>query len=538
MMVGASLTNVRSEGWRPTMLIHLQKKLSCALRLDCGLNRGATVSLRILIHRNLVFYVEWYKQWILSAPVGQGTVMKNLTQFVIHGLFTTKNIEINIDGNVVIIVGPNGIGKSTVASIFYNFVSMQWDRLLLFPFDSLSITIGDQIISATRDDLASLAHVSTVAERLSLPSGYQQALSKIVQAGLINEFLSDKRISKKNVEFFAALTGSTPVTIETLHRRAAHQFSAIGEDLFTVGASRLKTLLTEHITARVIYLPTYRRIEKDIQEIFPHFEERFRRAIGEHLAMKSGRSNSHYVELVSFGMDDVRESIAEKVQQLKSYSLSQHNALSAAYLRDVIRGNADKFDEQLITSLTEPAIDNILQRVSETTLVQRDKDLLKQKIGKIKGKKSIDVADKYLAHYFSQLVQINEEIKSKEEDVRSFVNVCNKYLTPGKTIAYEDANFNISVVDDEGRLLELRHLSSGEKQVVSLFAHLYLDDQDQQIIIIDEPELSLSVPWQKEFLPDIVAAPRCEFLLAVTHSPFVFQNHLESKSVDLRRTMH
>ena len=45
--------------------------------------------------------------------------------------------------------------------------------------------------------------------------------------------------------------------------------------------------------------------------------------------------------------------------------------------------------------------------------------------------------------------------------------------------------------------------------------------------MIDEPELSLSVPWQKRFLVDIHNANFCEGIVAVTHSPFIFENELE-----------
>jgi predicted ATPase len=47
-------------------------------------------------------------------------------------------------------------------------------------------------------------------------------------------------------------------------------------------------------------------------------------------------------------------------------------------------------------------------------------------------------------------------------------------------------------------------------------------------VIIDEPELSLSVPWQRRFLPDILATGQCKGLIAVTHSPFIFDNELET----------
>ena len=43
------------------------------------------------------------------------------------------------------------------------------------------------------------------------------------------------------------------------------------------------------------------------------------------------------------------------------------------------------------------------------------------------------------------------------------------------------------------------------------------------LVLIDEPELSLHVTWQKTFLPDlleIVSATKFDVLLA-THSPFI-----------------
>jgi len=46
-------------------------------------------------------------------------------------------------------------------------------------------------------------------------------------------------------------------------------------------------------------------------------------------------------------------------------------------------------------------------------------------------------------------------------------------------------------------------------------------------VIIDEPELSLSVTWQKRFLEDILNTGRMNGLIAVTHSPFVYDNELK-----------
>lgn len=61
----------------------------------------------------------------------------------------------------------------------------------------------------------------------------------------------------------------------------------------------------------------------------------------------------------------------------------------------------------------------------------------------------------------------------------------------------------------------------------------YLEKRDEVAIFFDEPELSLSIEWQKTLLPDILASGKCKFLFATTHSPFIFENDLEEFTVDL-----
>ena len=62
---------------------------------------------------------------------------------------------------------------------------------------------------------------------------------------------------------------------------------------------------------------------------------------------------------------------------------------------------------------------------------------------------------------------------------------------------------------------------------------LYLEKKNDVAIFFDEPELSLSIEWQKTLLPDILDSGKCKFLFATTHSPFIFENELEAFTVDL-----
>lgn len=79
----------------------------------------------------------------------------------------------------------------------------------------------------------------------------------------------------------------------------------------------------------------------------------------------------------------------------------------------------------------------------------------------------------------------------------------------------------------------MESLSSGEKQMISLFARLYLYPGNK-VLLIDEPELSLSLDWQRKILVDALRAPSCKQIIAITHSPFIFDNELESYAGALR----
>ena len=95
----------------------------------------------------------------------------------------------------------------------------------------------------------------------------------------------------------------------------------------------------------------------------------------------------------------------------------------------------------------------------------------------------------------------------------------------------------ISDTKQRRNIIKLAQLSSGEKQIISLFSKLYLEDNGNKknIIIIDEPELSLSLKWQKMLLPDIIKTENCDLLLTVTHSPFIFDNEFDDYAKEIRK---
>jgi len=176
------------------------------------------------------------------------------------------------------------------------------------------------------------------------------------------------------------------------------------------------------------------------------------------------------------------------------------------------------------------SIEMIFESLNEEELLDVDKMQIKEKLVSIIGKtKSYDEYDKIVIYYYNMLIKRYESLKLIENQLEHFFYVCNQYLS-GKEFVYKPKSFEyaITVQSRNGTLKEMNieQLSSGEKQIVALLSYIYLFVKQPCTIIIDEPELSLSVPWQETILEDIVKSQRCNQLIVATQSPFVYDNSL------------
>lgn len=167
----------------------------------------------------------------------------------------------------------------------------------------------------------------------------------------------------------------------------------------------------------------------------------------------------------------------------------------------------------------------------------QNKMKLREIISKLKKSDSLSEYENIIAHYFIQLINFQHELLKKEVDIVNFCKICNNYLVD-KEIIYDSKNFKIQIIykdndlnyiyNNDNTTIKLQNLSSGEKQIVSIFSHILLSEMGSFFLLIDEPELSLSVEWQKEFLLDIYNTKSCHGIFAVTHSPFICDNKLMS----------
>ena len=118
-----------------------------------------------------------------------------------------------------------------------------------------------------------------------------------------------------------------------------------------------------------------------------------------------------------------------------------------------------------------------------------------------------------------------DSVNTIESEVESYINICQSFLHNKKLIMNKDSKGNIDIkILDEDSIIRENDLSDGEKQILSIFCKLYFKEKKDIILLIDEPEISLNINWQKELIPSIVKSGKCSLIVATTHSPFIFQN--------------
>lgn len=469
----------------------------------------------------------------------------NLTQFSIIGLHGKLDIKIPIRDNKLILIGVNGLGKTTVVNFIYFVLTDQWARLMDYEFSEIEMVIDDQYVKIDKADIRSKVRSSELHQRqLQRLSGRYtfppRMLRSVMGHPLYKEYLTAPLSSNFFANIARVISKDTEIPLATLSRIAQELNRDANRELFPEATeppsiATLSNVLKDSGKNKVIYLPTYRRIEQDLKSVFPNVDENELRNLANAAETTLGNRSKGHVELVQFGMQDVESKISEELDLIRKSTSSQLSNLTGTYLQDIISNRAGEIPHDLLRVIPVEAVASVLGRVDENTLSAGDKKEVEAAIRRIKADATnSDVRDGYLAYFFGRLFDIYNDLYNNEANIRLLMETCNRYLER-KRLNYNDQTFTMEILDDEGASLEWKMLSSGEKQVASLFTHLYLSKEESHIVIIDEPELSLSVPWQKALLPDIVEARNCNLLIAVTHSPFIYSNELDKYAVDLGR---
>lgn len=106
-----------------------------------------------------------------------------------------------------------------------------------------------------------------------------------------------------------------------------------------------------------------------------------------------------------------------------------------------------------------------------------------------------------------------------------FTTILNERRFTFKTIQInKEKGFHF--VTSKGKELSLTDLSSGEQHEVVLLYELIFRTTSNTLVLIDEPEISLHITWQKEFLKDLLAIIELQKMqvIVATHSPSIIND--------------
>lgn len=140
-------------------------------------------------------------------------------------------------------------------------------------------------------------------------------------------------------------------------------------------------------------------------------------------------------------------------------------------------------------------------------------------------KESHQLMARILQPYFDGIRAKLDALQGIYQLLNLFIIHMNSFYS-NKTVTFGLQN-GLSISSSKGNRILPRMLSSGEKQLLLLFCNTLIARERSAIFIIDEPEISLNVKWQRRLLKallDFISGSNVQFLLA-THSLEILALH-------------
>jgi hypothetical protein len=132
--------------------------------------------------------------------------------------------------------------------------------------------------------------------------------------------------------------------------------------------------------------------------------------------------------------------------------------------------------------------------------------------------------DKQLRSVVRDIDRVEQRIEEATAPRNKLQGLIQTMFSGGKTVRFEDRAIKVESGKDD---ISLAVLSSGEKHILLLFVEALLAEENS--IVIDEPEISMHIEWQKKFIASVQQLnPRAQLIIA-SHSPEIMADLDDSK---------
>ncbi len=405
----------------------------------------------------------------------------------IDGLFRQYNhvIPLRLDERVTVLHGRNGVGKTVTLRLVAALLRGEYETLAKVPFERLRVDFTDgSFLSVALDKSAESKNV---------------------------------RRPKKQGARGNALAGAWARQFKIEYRIADGPVLSASPNLLLTGSSWMRFYMgaTPPIVGRRVDLFDKDEIEpaqlrdfcKTLSIRFVEAQRLFRIASQEEVSEEN-------TPAVTTAMSDIASDMAVRIQVADS----------------TYRSTSTRLDDSLPARLFAPPTNG--SKVPKKELNQRSEDLEAERrrlhaIGLLPDTTSFNPSTLTEAQRAMFIVYLkdNEEklavFKDLADRAEILLSTLNRKLAPKSIKLDKDSGYK--VLSHDGRPLDLDALSSGEQHELVLLHTLLFRVESGAFLLIDEPELSLHVTWQNEFLAELIQiAKKVGFdALVATHSPYI-----------------
>ena len=349
----------------------------------------------------------------------------DLNRVQVSGLFDTFDLDVPIKDNTLIIVGENGSGKSTLINLIYYALTAQWHRLAELPFQSCTITIGNRDYHLIKEDLPSSTERDTALKNYYLERRIPRKYLNIILEQLARHN-PEYWLKPEGREKLKSLRNQYPsllripftVLLEVAQTSSLYEPVDKLEDKNSDVKEELAEVLNSNDKGQVLFLPTYRRIEKELSDVFPDLNL-------EEITLPSSkyrnvrRQQAAYVELVEFGMTDVAKVFKSTLTELDQEFRSELNRFTGSYLHNILQGLYENVDPKLLAKDdVAETVDLILSRIGEEILSEDDREKLRSLLTDVGSNRELSEQQRISAYFLTNLVRLHQKQQEREIPMR------------------------------------------------------------------------------------------------------------------------
>jgi len=481
----------------------------------------------------------------------QNNQIKKIKVKSLFGLFD-YDIPLN-DSGVTILIGVNGSGKTTIFKILHNILKAKLYTILDVDFKSFEIYFekGDFIKCERRvrsaDVNGSLLNLAR-NKQLENDDDFRRGIQNIwAQSKILHDF-------SITVNFKGSTSNHKLITSKTNKDKSEVKY-VVNEI-----PDELKTILNEFVTeSRFIETQRLQFNYTDIDDFrttsygrnyITHAKQRT--LDGTFLEDYDGATSKSRIQEYASDLSKIikseRSNYFAESQDVEKKTLSEYLSKSNVDFTDRVLGSEIKDIKDDISKMNEHMSKLLdlgiykpgeMSHIRDSGLLYENLKYLDKYIRDMSGntittkdfKKILDYSLKSsllksYAENMKKKLDIFEELEAKIEIFITHINNLFKYKEMEVDLE-KGFVFRLNGGLEKGRIINPIDLSSGEQHEVILNYELIFKTEKNSVILIDEPEISLHMLWQKKFIDNLldIAKKNSLNIIVATHSPDIVNNH-------------